>query len=548
MERQDEWGTRLRPVMRRLRQAQALRIGFWALTAGACAASLVLGAGRLWPIAGYRGAAWIVLAAALLAGFMLLALRRIPLEAAAALPDRSGLEERLTTALRFHGETSVFAELQRREAAERLEEWLTRGGLQAALPLRPARRLWLPAAGLAAVFALLLLLPNGQDAALARRQHDQAWIGQQREQVSQLAAALAAVPSPAPAVQRMAGDLTQLAEQLGPGTTGPEALAQLEEALKRMDQGLKDLDKQQLQAQAWAASWQRTAVLRGVGEALARGDAAGVRRELGGVAEAAAGMTPQMQQQLADELRRLAASAEAAVPGQAAAGLAGGLEQAAAAFAGGDSSSASAALQGVAAALGDAAAGRLALAQQQAMALQQAAELAAGARAQAQALGETGAVWAPDGLAAQLAAGAQGGTAVAGAGTQSGAGAGVQGSAGTGAQGGAGAGAQGGAGAGTQGGAGAGTGAGSRGLVSTPRERTGGGGGTVVDNGPLGGGSGGETSPAGSAPGVDGDLRPYEDVYADYAAEASASLNRSELPQNVQNLVRDYFLQIQPQR
>ncbi|MCD1261542.1 hypothetical protein B5M42_022320 [Paenibacillus athensensis] len=520
MERQEEWSGRLRPVIRRMRQARALRNGWWAVMAGLGAACLVLAAGRLWPIAGYRSAVWILPAVAIVAGLLPSALRRIPLQAAAALTDASGLEERLTTALRFRGDTSVFAELQRREAAERLEAWLAHGGLQAALPLQPPRRLWLSAATLAALLGLLLLLPNGQDAALARRQMDQAWIAEQ-QQVERLAAALAALPSPAPAVQRMAGDLSQLGKQLAPDTTGPEALDQLEAALQRLDQGLKDLDKQQLAAQAWADSWQRTALLRGIGEALARGDAAGVRRELGGVAEAVAGMTPQ-QQQLADELRRLAASAEAAAPGQTAAGLAGGLEQAAAALAGGDTGSAAAALQGLTAALGDAAAGRLALAEQRAVAGQQAAELAAGA-------------------------GVQGGS---GAGAQGGSGAGAQGGSGASAQGGSGAGAQGGSGADAPGGsgAGAGTGAGSRGLVSTPRERTAGGADPVLDSGPLGGGSGGTTSQAGSAAGVDGGSRPYEDVYADYAAEASSALNRSELPQNVQNLVRDYFLQIQPQR
>ncbi|MDD9269993.1 hypothetical protein ACFPES_23330 [Paenibacillus sp. GCM10023248] len=82
--------------------------------------------------------------------------------------------------------------------------------------------------------------------------------------------------------------------------------------------------------------------------------------------------------------------------------------------------------------------------------------------------------------------------------------------------------------------------------MTTPRERFGTGG-TYADGGPTRG-SGGEVSQGGSAPALDGASRPYEDVYADYAAEASSALNRSELPQHMQNLVRDYFLEIQPQR
>jgi hypothetical protein len=47
---------------------------------------------------------------------------------------------------------------------------------------------------------------------------------------------------------------------------------------------------------------------------------------------------------------------------------------------------------------------------------------------------------------------------------------------------------------------------------------------------------------------MDGASRPYEDVYSQYEAEATRSLDRSQLPQTMQQLVRDYFTEIQPNR
>lgn len=47
---------------------------------------------------------------------------------------------------------------------------------------------------------------------------------------------------------------------------------------------------------------------------------------------------------------------------------------------------------------------------------------------------------------------------------------------------------------------------------------------------------------------VDGASRPYEDVYSEYAADAKQALSRNELPQSMQERVRNYFDEIQPNR
>ncbi len=94
------------------------------------------------------------------------------------------------------------------------------------------------------------------------------------------------------------------------------------------------------------------------------------------------------------------------------------------------------------------------------------------------------------------------------------------------------------------GGQGAGLGAGDRNLVTTPRSLEGEGN-VEVDGGPA---TGGETQTGGQSPVIDGTTRPYEDVYNEYAAEAKKSLGRTKLPASLQDKVKQYFDEIQPDR
>ncbi|CRF28988.1 Uncharacterised protein [Mycobacterium tuberculosis] len=64
------------------------------------------------------------------------------------------------------------------------------------------------------------------------------------------------------------------------------------------------------------------------------------------------------------------------------------------------------------------------------------------------------------------------------------------------------------------------------------------------DQGPTVGG--GELQKGGPSPVIDGTSRPYEEVFSEYEKEAKRALDRQPLPQNMQNLVRDYFTEIQP--
>ncbi|RIE04853.1 hypothetical protein [Cohnella faecalis] len=89
-----------------------------------------------------------------------------------------------------------------------------------------------------------------------------------------------------------------------------------------------------------------------------------------------------------------------------------------------------------------------------------------------------------------------------------------------------------------------GTGNGGRNLVTTPRSLQGSGN-VQKDGGPS---SGGQATEGGQSPMLDGGSQSYEDVYSTYASEARQSLNRNQLPQSMQQKVRDYFDEIQPNR
>lgn len=540
----------LLPVKRRLLQVKGLNFFLRSLIAGLGLACLWMGLGRLFLLNGYRFGAMMSLAAALAAGGIWLLIRRPNLLEAAKTLDENGLEDRMTTAFLYKDQASLMAELQRQDALEK-GTYFVETQLQLIISPRFSKKQLLIGTSLLALLVILLLVPNSNDAILQQAGKDRAWVQDEKDQVSELLTQLQAKPSPLPAIKRITEDLKELERKLGQTPTSAGALDELEKTLKKMEASMGELEKQKQRSEQWAESMQRTQALRELGKALQQRSPESIQREGAKLNEQVQKLTPEQKQLLASELERLAASAAAATP-EGEQLLREQLQQAASALRSGEDAAAQ--LSQLQAGLTAASAAEQALAQQQAQAADAAASLAAGALPQARELAATGAqpgqAWAPGGRAEQLAAAGSGAAGSASAAPNAGAaGEAMGGASGTQASGGTGSGAGGGAGAGAGGGVGGtqgGTGAGSRGLVATPRERSGTGG-TFVDGGPTAG-SGGEISQGGSAPAIDGASRPYEDVYADYAAEASNALNRSELPQHMQNLVRDYFLEIQPQR
>ncbi|GGI43402.1 hypothetical protein GCM10008018_01890 [Paenibacillus marchantiophytorum] len=522
------------------------------LTIGIVLACIWMIGGRFFLINFYRNGAWGSVVLAVITASVWLYLHRPRHQDAAQIMDKHGLEDRISTALKYAEQTSVLADLQRQDALHKanlfVDEQLTK-----VVVYRITRKQWMPGAIALFVFGLLLILPNSNDSMLKQDGKERQWVADQQKQVAEFVKELETKPSPLPAMKQVAEDLNELERRLAQTPTTAKALEELEKSLKKMETTIGDMEKQQKRSEQWADSMQRTEALRELGKTLEQKQTESMQSELAKLGEQVQKMTPEQKQQLASELERLAASAAAASP-EAEQQLREQLQQAASALRSGEDPAAQ--LGQLQAGLAAASAAQQALAQQQAQAAQAAASLAAGALPQARQLAASGAqpgqAWAPGGRAERLAAAGSApapnaGAAAAGAPGAAPPGSGAGGPAGAGAGGtpGSGPGQSGGPGGGV-GGTQGGTGAGSRGLVTTPRERSGTGG-TFADGGPTSG-SGGEVSQGGKAPAIDGASRPYEDVYAEYAAEASSALNRSELPQHMQNRVRDYFLEIQPQR
>ena len=80
--------------------------------------------------------------------------------------------------------------------------------------------------------------------------------------------------------------------------------------------------------------------------------------------------------------------------------------------------------------------------------------------------------------------------------------------------------------------------------MTTPRTLDGEGN-VYEDGGPS---TGGQVQSGGQSPMIDGTTRPYEEVYSEYAAEAQESFGRSQLPASMQDKVKQYFDEIQPNR
>ena len=67
-----------------------------------------------------------------------------------------------------------------------------------------------------------------------------------------------------------------------------------------------------------------------------------------------------------------------------------------------------------------------------------------------------------------------------------------------------------------------------------------------VENGPLGQGSG-EQEISGQSPAVRGSARPYSEVYGEYEQAYRESVDRMALPGNLENVVKNYFSELNPQ-
>ncbi|GIP36682.1 hypothetical protein [Paenibacillus sp. J2TS4] len=560
----------IRPVRDRLWKQQIVRLALIGLLIGLCAACLWGVAGWLAPMEGYRIGVLFWIAMGIAGGVSYALWRRTDVALAASAMDRDGLEERMATALAFEQQESPIAALQREDALRYGEEYVQL--IRSRLPYRWDKKLLIANAVALSALAALLLLPNPMDEVVEARGKEKAWIEERQNEVAEQVQEWHKADPSSEIVRGMEQTLKQLESGLQETDTAIEALEKMEQALKE-SQKLAQLERQKLgQVSDWIKQMENQEALQQLAQALQNQSQEELNEALEQMREEVKRMNDAEREQLAEQLQALAESAPAEDSAEAEQAREA-LKQLASQLQGSPGGQSPGAMELDEEQLAQLQQALAQLLQQQLQAqqglaqLQQsAAQLAQPGLALAQQLAAQGiappSAWGANGMASALASGSgqgampssgagQGGSS--GAGQGGGSGAGQGGGSGAGQGSGSGAGQGSGSGAGQGGGSGAGqgglaggSGSGSRSLISTPRNPVGQGTPTL-DDGPLSGG-GGEIEKGGQAPVLDGASRPYEEVYSDYATEATQSLNRSQLPQSMQNLVRDYFTEIQPNR
>jgi hypothetical protein len=327
----------LAAVRRRLRWTWAIATAQWAGPAVALGALGLVLAGWArpwgWPEPAAAGLGLAALAAVVAAAVAV----RIPQRIAARSADR-GLATRDAFAAALEvGDEPGLLEDRVRERAETLASGVTAAD---AVPVPWAGRRVLAAAVLGLGAISLAWIPNPQDDVRRTRAAEQAALDEQAEQLREAAAALDEAPGAGDAERALAEQLRELADELeesGSLDKGLEALAQA-----RLD----------MQAQVPADLLAQKAAAHGLDRSLEAAPLPGATAtaaadQLGQLAEALGGLTPEERAAVAARLGELATTQAVGNPAAAEA-----LDAAAAALAAGD-------LAGAQAALGEAAAAQL---------------------------------------------------------------------------------------------------------------------------------------------------------------------------------------------
>ncbi|MHA6484306.1 hypothetical protein ACX1C1_20640 [Paenibacillus sp. strain BS8-2] len=554
------------------------------LLGGSILGVIVLVASRIWPLLYSKPLFIAAVAAGLVVGLILGLLRRASVTTAAKVMDRGEPQDAIMTALdgltprgANAGTAShpAIVRLQREEATELARRYTA--DLSRTMPW-PSWKKWraLIFGSIAAwlVITVLLLLPNPLDERAEALALTKAALDELEKEQAELEQKIEELKLPEAQKNELLTPLDELRKALQESGAQPaQALEELEAAMKELELAAKEAEAgaQRLEAAADAMTEQRE--LKPLGEAVQARSAEALAGAIDELRSRLRELTPAEREALAQALERLAEQQ----PQEGAAGeLAAALEQAAQqARAAGESAAGAGAAdseggdglaaleealargltQGELAALARSAAGELARSGQQ-LAEQLAAQGGAvppswaggsgGAAGQGGASGAGQGSGSGAGQSSGSGAG-QGSGSGAGQGSGSGAGQGSGSGAGQGSGSGAGQGSGSGAGQGSgggagQGGSGAGHGVGGRELITTPRNLQGEGQ-VEHDGGPS---TGGQTQTGGKSPMIDGTTRPYSEVYNDYATEARRSLERSQLPASMQEKVKQYFDQIQP--
>ena len=462
----------------------------------------------------------LALAAALIglsAAGLIIMLRQRSLAEQARFADRQfGLRERMTAAVEIQsGRLTVDQDIARRQLQDAVTAASTVDPAHA-IPLRARLDDWLPALAALILLALVLWLPNPQEAILLEQRALAETIEEQAQALQELADEIAANESltaeQQEALQRPLEEALAALEE--PDVSREEAVAALSEAEAELRSLSREFDNAELrEALAEAASdLDGSGAAAGLAEALQSGQMGQAATAAGALADSLSSLSDEERAALAEQLADAASGLQAADPE-----LAEALDRAAEALTAGDLTAAQDAMNDAASTLGE--------------------------QGQATAAAEQA------GNAADRLEQSRGETAQSGSGEQS---AGGEGSASGEGQTGGSQGGQNGALGGQQGnvgGASQGGGHVENVYVPAPVDLEGEGQDLELETqclsnpeacGPLGG----QTPSGVGTPG--GNLVPYDQVFGDYRDAAFEALDGGNIPVNLQSIIRDYFSALEP--
>ena len=256
----------LQPFRRRIRLIRVVQAAVNGLLAGFLPALALLLAARILPLAGYPLWAGAALFAVAAASVFLALMRPVRFEAAAEAVDRATGDNRTATALHYLDSSQPIVLLQRQETEKSA---LTAGSRSSELvPLPAMRGKWTALAGLAALLAVLLLLPNPQDTVLAKRATERHLVKEKTAEVAKLQEELAQNKLPEAAKKPLADELARLEKELKNTHTAPLALAEMEKTLNEMKQQMDAAARLEAPTRQMAEAMQNHPALQKIGEGL----------------------------------------------------------------------------------------------------------------------------------------------------------------------------------------------------------------------------------------------------------------------------------------
>lgn len=566
----DELTRLLQPIKRRLNRKRLVKYTLFYLWLGLAASLVMLTLARLVPIHYYRELALAILGLALLFALATVYVRRADEGEASAYADSQGLQEQVSTAWEFRQADSPLVRLQREAALYSLREHLAE--IKASITLWPYSRqktMWL--GSLALAWWLLFLLPNPLDDTIRLQLEERKAIASMEKELEKEIKEIEQNKELDKLEQeKLANLLEKMKDRLREKDT--DKLRTLEEGKLELAKWQQEQEKKLAALEELKRGLAEEKALAQVVNSLDLRDQETLREAMEKLSQLVASLTKEEQEELAQLMEAIARKLEAdsrELAEEELTAIAEKLKQAAELLRQGELPGSFAELKQAlvraqeqltqGAQVNQHLSRALSLLQQGQLSLAQASPSLSGG---AVGLGQAGSSGQTSGVTSGNTAAKEGSAAIGSASSTSGQGqgaateAGEMGQRGSGQKGSSGNNAPGtghgqGSSAGSgRGGAGAGSGVGqapgSRELVTVPLQRWAGNSQSSDSvGGPLGEGPS-ETRWSDAGQVLPGMVRPYEEVFREYEQMARESLERKEIPKDYEELVKQYFSELEP--